>query len=220
VGLRVGAWGHGSKPEALLLAAKYRLSGGSGKDRGNCEREKSTSMRPRKLPSPALVLSVLALFVAFTGGAVAAVKITGKQVKDGSITGKDIKNDSLTGTDIKGQVEGPTGPRGATGPAGPAAPAASAGRVTYRSANAPVAPGGDTVSVSCPDGMVPTGGGVFVLTGDVTVDWERPAALRPGDDVPDSWQASVFNPNGEIVAVTLTVICVAAPGVVTDDSPT
>jgi hypothetical protein len=56
-------------------------------------------VRP-KLPSPALVLSFVALFAAFAGGAIAG-KITGSQIKNGSITGNDIKNDSLTGADIK-----------------------------------------------------------------------------------------------------------------------
>ena len=55
-------------------------------------------------PSPALVLSFVAVFLAATGGAVAGVQIGGKQIKDGSITGKDVKNNSLSGTDIKGDV--------------------------------------------------------------------------------------------------------------------
>ena len=48
--------------------------------------------RPR--PSPALVVSVVALFVAL-GGSAYALTITGSQVKDGSLTGADIKNKSL-----------------------------------------------------------------------------------------------------------------------------
>ena len=70
-------------------------------------------------PSPALVLSFVAVFLAATGGAVAGVQIGGKQIKDGSITGKDVKNNSLSGTDIKGDVRGPEGPRGARGAQGP-----------------------------------------------------------------------------------------------------
>ena len=73
-------------------------------------------------PSPALVLSFVAVFLAATGGAVAGVQIGGKQIKDGSITGKDVKNNSLSGTDIKGDVRGPEGPRGARGAQGPADP--------------------------------------------------------------------------------------------------
>ena len=86
-------------------------------------------------PSPALVLSFVAVFLAATGGAVAGVQIGGKQIKDGSIAGKDVKNNSLSGTDIKGDVRGPEGPRGARGAQGPAGPAGSAAAgvaVSYR----------------------------------------------------------------------------------------
>ena len=176
-------------------------------------------MKSLRLPAPALVVSFLALFAAFTGGAIAAGKLTGKQIKDGTITGKDIKNESLTGSDIKGQVKGNTGSRGATGPAGPRGAAGGTGPVTYRSATVPAAPGIATVSASCPDGQVPTGGGVFPLSADVTVNYERPAGLLAGDEIPDSWEAFVSNSGDEEVAVTVTVICVAASGVVDNPEP-
>jgi hypothetical protein len=52
-------------------------------------------------PSPAVLIAVLALFVALGGPSYAAKQITGKQIKNNSVTGKDIKNNSLTGKDIK-----------------------------------------------------------------------------------------------------------------------
>ncbi len=52
-------------------------------------------------PSPALVISIIALFVSLGGAGYAAVTITGKNVKNSSLTGKDVKNSSLTGSDIK-----------------------------------------------------------------------------------------------------------------------
>ncbi|WP_372788167.1 hypothetical protein [Paraconexibacter sp.] len=54
-------------------------------------------------PSPALVVSIVALVVACAGTATAAsVLITSSsQVKAGSLNGSDIKNSSLTGLDIK-----------------------------------------------------------------------------------------------------------------------
>jgi hypothetical protein len=75
--------------------------------------------------SPAVVLAMLALFVALTGTAVATTSalITGKQIKNSSITGADVKNKSLTAKDFKGSVRGargPTGPAGAQGPQGAA----------------------------------------------------------------------------------------------------
>lgn len=52
-------------------------------------------------PSPALMISLLALFVALGGTGYAAIIVTGKNVKNSSLTGKDVKNSSLTGKDVK-----------------------------------------------------------------------------------------------------------------------
>ena len=51
--------------------------------------------------SPALVISLIALFVSLGGAGYAAVTVTGKNVKNSSLTGKDVKNSSLTGSDVK-----------------------------------------------------------------------------------------------------------------------
>jgi hypothetical protein len=67
-------------------------------------------------PSPAMLVALLALFVALGGTGYAALSITGKDVKNSSLTGKDVKNKSLTKKDFKGSVRGP---RGAVGPQGP-----------------------------------------------------------------------------------------------------
>ena len=48
-----------------------------------------------------MVVALLALAVAMTGTAVAALNITGDDVKNGSLKGKDIKKDSLTGKQVK-----------------------------------------------------------------------------------------------------------------------
>lgn len=70
--------------------------------------------------SPAMVIAMLALFVALTGTAVATTSalITGKQIKNSSITGLDVKNKSLTPKDFRGSVRGPRGLRGPAGAAG------------------------------------------------------------------------------------------------------
>jgi len=54
----------------------------------------------RLLPSPAMVVAVIALVMSLTGGAYALV-ITGKSIKNGTVTGKDIHNHSLTGNDMR-----------------------------------------------------------------------------------------------------------------------
>ncbi len=105
-------------------------------------------------PSPALLLSGIALFVSLGGdslaqnGLAAATKlISGKQVKNGSLTGKDIKNGSLLAADFKkGSLPaGPTGPTGAAGPAGeqgPMGPAGSRGVAGETGADGPTGPKG------------------------------------------------------------------------------
>ena len=51
--------------------------------------------------TPSLVIDVLALVLACSGGAFAASSyITGKQIKNSSITGADVKNRSLTPADF------------------------------------------------------------------------------------------------------------------------
>lgn len=52
-------------------------------------------------PSPALVISLIALFVSLGGTGYAALTISGKNVRNESLTGKDIKRGSLGGSDVK-----------------------------------------------------------------------------------------------------------------------
>ena len=54
-----------------------------------------------RLPSPATMIALTALFVASTGTAVGAAIITGANVKNGSLTGLDVRNGSLTSLDVK-----------------------------------------------------------------------------------------------------------------------
>jgi hypothetical protein len=58
---------------------------------------------PRRRPSPALAVAVLALFVAL-GGSAYALSITGGDVVNGSLTGADIRNRSLTQSDLRGRA--------------------------------------------------------------------------------------------------------------------
>ena len=55
----------------------------------------------RFLPSPAMVVAVVALIVSLSGSAYAAFVITGKNIKNGTVTGRDIRNHSLSGTDVR-----------------------------------------------------------------------------------------------------------------------
>jgi hypothetical protein len=53
-----------------------------------------------RLPSPAMVVALVALTVALGGSAYAAIVVTGKNIRNGTITGADLKNRSLQGTKI------------------------------------------------------------------------------------------------------------------------
>jgi hypothetical protein len=58
-------------------------------------------------PSPAMIVAMIALFVALGGGATAGILITGADIQDGSITGNDIRNNSILSRDVRnGQLTG------------------------------------------------------------------------------------------------------------------
>ena len=58
--------------------------------------------RNRKLvPSPAMAVALLALFVALGGSAYAAIVVTGKNVRNGTLTGVDFKQRSLHGSKLR-----------------------------------------------------------------------------------------------------------------------
>ncbi len=57
--------------------------------------------RRARVPSPAMVVALAALFVALGGSAAAAVLITSGSIKNGTIRGIDVRNGGLTGLDVK-----------------------------------------------------------------------------------------------------------------------
>jgi hypothetical protein len=87
-------------------------------------------------PSPALVVALVALFVALGSGAYAAINLPAnsvgtKQLKNGAVTNKKLRNNSVTSTKVKdyslrakdfkpGQL--PAGTRGRLGTTGPQGP--------------------------------------------------------------------------------------------------
>lgn len=60
----------------------------------------------RRRPSPALVISLIALFVSLGGSGYAALTVSGKNIRNESITGRDVKAGSLTGRDVKANTLG------------------------------------------------------------------------------------------------------------------
>jgi Collagen triple helix repeat (20 copies) len=94
----------------------------------------------RHTPSPAVLISSLALFVALGGTSYAAIvlpknSVGSTQIKSNAVTSGKVRNGSLLKTDFKlGQVpsgaagaQGPAGANGATGAAGPKGDTGAAG---------------------------------------------------------------------------------------------
>ena len=86
-------------------------------------------MRRPSTPSPSLVISLIALFVALGGTSYAAVtlkrnSVSTRHLKNNSVTTAKVKNKSLRADDFAaGQLPaGARGPEGATGPAGSQGP--------------------------------------------------------------------------------------------------
>jgi hypothetical protein len=119
-------------------------------------------------PSPALVISCVALALALGGTGIAAVSALPKnsvgtaQLKPSAVTSAKVKNRTLLRADFApGQLlAGPAGPAGPIGPAGPTGPAGLSGleRVDTTSASNSVTP--KTQATTCPTGKRLLGGGV------------------------------------------------------------
>ena len=73
-------------------------------------------------PSPATVMSAIALFVSLGGVGYAAARIGSAQIKDNSVASKDIKNRTIGSKDISGStvaaLKGQTGAQGSRGAPG------------------------------------------------------------------------------------------------------
>jgi hypothetical protein len=62
---------------------------------------------PRRLPSPALVISLVALFVSLGGVSYAVTQIGTNQIKNGAVTGKKIRNSTIRSRDVRKNALGP-----------------------------------------------------------------------------------------------------------------
>jgi hypothetical protein len=122
-------------------------------------------------PSPALVISCLALTLALGGTGYATVLQVPKnsvgtpQLKNSAVTTIKVKNRSLLRADFaSGQLpagpRGPVGPVGPTGPAGPAGPAGLSGAERVDATSPSNSTTTRTMTVACPTGKRLLGGGV------------------------------------------------------------
>lgn len=173
--------------------------------------------RTLRKPSPATILSIVALVFASAGTATAASLLTGAQIKNGSLTGIDVKNGTLKSVDVAngsllaldfkaGQL--PAGPQGPQGPQGPAGPQGAPGVSGLEVVTAQT--GFDSLAfkgviVSCPAGKKVLGGGASVISPstDVALSGSQPTSSGTG------WHANAaeVNPTASLWLVRAHAIC-------------
>jgi hypothetical protein len=164
-------------------------------------------------PSPALVISCLALTVALGGTSYAAAVALPKgsvgtpQLKNSAVTSAKVKNRTLLRADFApGQLQaGPAGPAGPTGPAGPAGPAGLSGVERVESTSASNSAAAKTQTTACPAGKRLLGGGVRL----------NPALLQLGvmQSFPDNdnvYRATVREVTASASNWSITVFAVCA----------
>src|SRR5437588_7964967 len=134
-------------------------------------------MHRRLRPSPALVISLIALMIALGGTGYAAFRIPDgsvgtPQLKNGAVTARKVHRHTLLLSDFKpgqlsagGAVQGPAGPRGPQGPPGPQGASGIAG--TARAYGLVSASGGlNTARSKNIAGVTHPSGGVYCITLD------------------------------------------------------
>ena len=144
----------------------------------------------RQLPSPAIVISILALIVALAGTAYAAQTINGGAIKKQTIGGGKLKHKTLTGFQIN------------TNKLGVVPSARRASHTYWAVVNNPAAPGNATLARASDAGITATeGGGAVAVTLPVNVSGCAEVAGRnnAGTSVPNPGYAqtntSPANPN-------------------------
>jgi hypothetical protein len=170
--------------------------------------------RPRKVPSPAMVVAAVALLVALGGTSIAAVSqvprgsVGAPQLKANAVTGAKIANNTITSVDVRnrslrsidfGAGQLPVGPQGPQGSPGLAAREQVSAESPLNSA----AP--KNVTVTCPTGKKAIGGGVELSGAGrarVTVTENTPT----GDN---GWEAEAFEAvaTGQAWKVVVHAIC-------------
>jgi hypothetical protein len=177
-------------------------------------------MRPRAhRPTPALVISVIALFVSLGGVGYAAATVTSSDVRNNSLTSRDVRNNSLTGRDVRNSsLTGRDVRRNSlTGsdvresrlgevPSAASADSARIAQVQIISATGTAPASGDAAAATatCPAGLKVVGGGTLV---------EDPASAFVVDLWPSSataYTGRVASGNGADQGFTVQAICASA----------
>lgn len=175
------------------------------------------SKKLRRSPSPALVISILALVLAASGTAVAASKLvsgnslikknslSGNRLMNGSVTGKQIAISSLGKVPSAAKADVATSATSAT--TATTAGSAPISSVTYVTVNStvPYSANPTLVTASCPAGTTVVGGGVS-LSDEID---ELVSDSYPNGKA--GWSADVFNgDSAQSHGATVTAICAPA----------
>lgn len=62
--------------------------------------------RFKRVPSPAMVVALIALFVAIGGSAYAGIKVDTNQIQNGAVTAPKLRNGAVTGSKLSGSAVG------------------------------------------------------------------------------------------------------------------
>jgi Collagen triple helix repeat (20 copies) len=195
----------------------------------------------RGRPSPATIISLVALFVALSGTSVAAIVLAPKNtvnsasVINGSLEKVDLSkkavaalkgNRGRTGATGARGAAGATGPQGAAGVQGPAGPAGATGPAGPTGASGPAGIATVTTATGNAATMCPAGGGgcqvnsstAICAAGTVVVGggWESAFALveyakRIG---PNDFMVIAINQDSVPHTITAQAICASGPGLV------
>jgi hypothetical protein len=168
----------------------------------------------RRLPSPSMVVSMVALTFALGGTSYAVVKLPprsvgSKQLKPKAVTGTHVKDGSLTGKDVNEAVLGKVASAAVADRAGVAA---GLDRVVYRVSVLPLpgapVPGESAKGVAtarCDPGQLVVGGGVKL---------DAPEVMSVVDSYPETATAWTTHVNNDDVGVphnaTVFAVCITA----------
>jgi hypothetical protein len=169
-----------------------------------------------RTPSPALIIALIALFVALGGTSLAAANlINGKLIKANSIPKNRLTKRAIKSLHGARGAQGPQGPQGATGLQGPEGPQGAQGlqgipglagyQIVRVDAIMAAADVGASHTATCPTGKVVIGGGAYDFNERLTIEQSYPSADGK------SWNASWAGVNGETAGadsqVTVEAVC-------------
>ena len=120
-------------------------------------------------PSPALVVAIVALFMALGGTSYAALKITGNNVVNRSLGGNEMKKNTLDGDEIKESALGPV-PKAIDADTVGGQPASSFMTKTTRGFEAPIPPVQNIANNAVVGTLADLTPGTYVVTAKLTYD--------------------------------------------------